>query len=321
MPHINLIYPFVSAEDFAASEEQVKTACANIPPFELEFNSLGHFSYKNAIMWCKPETPARPKILKQIQSAVRAIFPHCNDLSKDFTPHLTLGQFPNDVIDAREAEFSSMLPIKWKVRSVQFITRTDSTPFSCVSTIELTGDPKAPPPPTPVMVPRGGADHTRKATVRDTYKTVDRATVQKNFTVINAVLCVPSISKELAVKQLVKIPEGKKPAVDPSSVVSGVGSLVECSCYFGAEYYHLFLGFVRLYQAITNKTINNADTFADLAPKVKQWLQDYITKTCPPNEDEPNDVAVFVDKVLAFDPCRVAFGSLANSFAGDGDLK
>jgi 2'-5' RNA ligase len=94
MPHITLLYPFVPREQFDEAAAKVTAVGAGIEPFEVrlaDFRSF-HHGGKSHTMWLAPEPPAP---LVRLQAALRAAFPHCDDVSRypqGFTPHLSVGQ-------------------------------------------------------------------------------------------------------------------------------------------------------------------------------------------------------------------------------------
>lgn len=93
-PHVNLLYPFCTPDQFDEVLPRLVAACLHTPPFQVtlaEFRFFRHSSRK-ATLWLAPE----PKEdLVRLQAALQAACPGCDDLSRfaaGFTPHLSVGQ-------------------------------------------------------------------------------------------------------------------------------------------------------------------------------------------------------------------------------------
>ena len=78
-----------------------------------------------------------------LQKVLEETFPVCNDLSQisveGFTPHLSLGQFQPNRIDAAASEFrSTWTTITFDVKEVHFISREDfDSPFKIRKSIKI----------------------------------------------------------------------------------------------------------------------------------------------------------------------------------------
>ncbi|MBM4072100.1 MAG: 2'-5' RNA ligase family protein [Planctomycetes bacterium] len=133
MPHINLLYPFVSTEQFGEAAPRLTDVCARIAPFAIALSEFRMFRHPSgtATLWLAPE-PAQALIA--LQAALQAAFPECDDLSRfpaGFTPHLSVGQART----AHEAEQllhhlqQSWQPICFDLDALAMIRRQQDGPF------------------------------------------------------------------------------------------------------------------------------------------------------------------------------------------------
>eukprot|EP00850_Spirogloea_muscicola_P011454 SM000071S21078 [mRNA] locus=s71:271195:272951:- [translate_table: standard] len=139
MPHINLLYPF--HEDatggcgggggggacFDAAAARATAALVGVPPFLLRLTSFGFFQHhRSCTLWLDP---GNNQALLNVQRALEAAFPACNDLSSvissTFKPHLSLGQWRS----AKEVQLalaeltSAWQPLEFTVDHVCLISR------------------------------------------------------------------------------------------------------------------------------------------------------------------------------------------------------
>jgi len=143
MPHVNLLYPFVTSDRLERSLPLLTEACAAIAPFTVtlsQFRSFHHPSGR-ATLWLAPE-PAEAFV--QLQRQLQARFPECDDLTRytgGFTPHLSVGQ-------ARSAEECRRLldelqlswkPLRFELAAVGVIQRGLDSPFRVVQRVSLGG--------------------------------------------------------------------------------------------------------------------------------------------------------------------------------------
>lgn len=143
MPHVNLLYPFVQAEQLCKSLPLLTEACAAVAPFAVtlaHFRSFRHPS-GNATLWLAPE-PAEE--FSRLQRELYARFPEWDDLTRfsaGFPPHLSVGQ-------ARSAEESRCLlnevqstwtPLPCELTAVAVIQRGPDSPFRVVQWVPLGG--------------------------------------------------------------------------------------------------------------------------------------------------------------------------------------
>lgn len=141
MPHINLLYPFRPAEQFADAVPRLADACAKVTPLAVilaEFRFFRHTSGRSTL-WLAPE----PKEgLVRLQASLESACPGCDDLSRfpgGFTPHLSVGQ-AKTVAEAQQLldELqSTWQPIRFDVTAVALICRKQERPFEIDRWISL----------------------------------------------------------------------------------------------------------------------------------------------------------------------------------------
>ena len=79
-PHINLLYPFVPAEHLAVAADMLAPAMAAIPPFDLTLDAFGVFGGRHrGVLYVNPGAPEELAALCQLQAALQAAIPQCDD--------------------------------------------------------------------------------------------------------------------------------------------------------------------------------------------------------------------------------------------------
>ncbi|MFX0148100.1 MAG: 2'-5' RNA ligase family protein [Candidatus Hodarchaeota archaeon] len=94
MPHITLIYPFKSEQEFDDLEKKFWEFCKEIHSFEITLKNFNYFTHRNQnfTIWLTPE-PKDALII--LQKKIQLIVPDCdeqNQYRSGFTPHLSVGQ-------------------------------------------------------------------------------------------------------------------------------------------------------------------------------------------------------------------------------------
>jgi poly(A) polymerase len=155
MPHVTLLYGFVPEEHFEAAAALAAEALASFDPFTVRMEKLDLFRHRGSCtLWARPDSRP-PQRLKDVQQALQAAFPRCDEQSRHsesgFTPHLSLGQ--SDVRSAAEtlaAWQRDWSPLEFEVREVQLISRRGDEPFEVRYSVSLGGGSKK-------SAPRGDA--------------------------------------------------------------------------------------------------------------------------------------------------------------------
>jgi len=104
MAHVNLLYPFVPANDVDKVVPLLVEACASVTPFTVTLASFHLFRHSSgtATLWLAPEPVDRFACLQRV---LQERFPEYDDLARigaGYTPHLSLEQ-------ARSADACSRL--------------------------------------------------------------------------------------------------------------------------------------------------------------------------------------------------------------------
>eukprot|EP00732_Lithocolla_globosa_P007142 Lithocolla_globosa_v1_NODE_8804_length_780_cov_23.772414.p1 type:complete len:183 gc:universal NODE_8804_length_780_cov_23.772414:89-637(+) len=126
-PHINMLWPFSEPSDYATTVPQLTQALASFPPFTLRFDTFKTFqSKKSSVVWLSPSTADQN--VHALQRVMQVAFPQYDDVSKKsedgFSPHLTVGQWPNKDVPSALAKLNgSFEPVEWEVKEVYVISR------------------------------------------------------------------------------------------------------------------------------------------------------------------------------------------------------
>ncbi|MFO8018046.1 MAG: 2'-5' RNA ligase family protein [Promethearchaeia archaeon] len=95
MPHIKLLYPFISLAQYPGAKRDIFDVCERFHPFEVSLTEVDFFlhKYQTISVWLKPEPT---KKIKKLQELLLRTFPNCNDVNSFMTgyvPHLTVAKF------------------------------------------------------------------------------------------------------------------------------------------------------------------------------------------------------------------------------------
>lgn len=138
MPHITLIYGFVSEELLEAAAQLISDAVKGLEEFTITLTAPGTFTQRaSATGWIQPVADTEGALHK-LQVALQKLFPTCNeqsDRATGFHPHLTIGQFASEE-DARE-NLASWKPVAFNVSSVALISRKGKQPFEVRHKVHL----------------------------------------------------------------------------------------------------------------------------------------------------------------------------------------
>lgn len=136
MPHSNIIFPYISEEDFLTLREQIEKEMATIEPFEVQLNKFGFFGAKKKnICWLAPETDKDQ--IRQIYDKTIKYTPYLAK-NKEFNAHITLGNLPKQETQTKLAEWSkTWKPTSFVVDRLYIITRVGEEPFKIKYEIKL----------------------------------------------------------------------------------------------------------------------------------------------------------------------------------------
>lgn len=139
MPHVTLVYPFVTRNQFPEAKKKLRAACADFAPFTVRLAQFRYFKESRTV-WLDPE-PA--DMFRELQAALQRSFPDFDDVSKHpngFTPHLSVGQGGAEL--AADLQ-SAWTPIEFEAREVALIWREapPSDRFRLETTFPLSKQP------------------------------------------------------------------------------------------------------------------------------------------------------------------------------------
>lgn len=140
---VSRLWPFFHAEHLESAATELTEALKDFKPFKLTFRKFGVFAHKKSgTVYCAPETEP-VDALKELQAAMMAVLPECTDLAErdgGFTPHLTVGQWPNRgcaaAVEKLQADWTDF---EFTVDHVQVIARGKETPFKIEHIVKLGG--------------------------------------------------------------------------------------------------------------------------------------------------------------------------------------
>lgn len=139
MPHINLLYGFLPARYFEQAANELSTAIRNFPAFDLALKEYKFFAQKSeTTAWLEPIETEQKGSLKRLQKLLLDLFrmkSRGDQAKKDFTPHLSIGQFRSEV--QALASLPSWEATSFKVGKIAFISRSHTSAFKVHYTIDL----------------------------------------------------------------------------------------------------------------------------------------------------------------------------------------
>jgi 2'-5' RNA ligase len=141
MPHINLLFPFVSIEEFPRMAVRLQRGLSSFQKFDLSLDNLGSFKQsKGETYHLKPSSQEGRRMLQRLFDLVRSILPEVKSKHSEFNPHLTIGQDSIRLkIEAIKESFAES-PITFTVDGLALLSRsrTDSTvPFRIVDRVKF----------------------------------------------------------------------------------------------------------------------------------------------------------------------------------------
>ena len=128
MPHITLLYPFLSRNLWPNVLDDLRQACRGIQPFGVELARLAFFDHRSSCtLWLAPSPTTT---LVDLQTALWQVVPECDDTRRHrggFTPHLSVGQQAGRkpvtaLMDELQGKWRS---VRFPVREVHLIWRND----------------------------------------------------------------------------------------------------------------------------------------------------------------------------------------------------
>lgn len=128
-PHINLLYPFVSPDEFGAAIELLSPALATLAPPTITLDSLGCFGGRSrGVLYAYSSSVEETAALRELQAALQAALPTCHEQQRDgvFTPHLTLAHFGcRDDAEAAKERLSPWTSVTFSCEGSVHVMRRD----------------------------------------------------------------------------------------------------------------------------------------------------------------------------------------------------
>jgi len=144
MPHINVVYPFVSNDDYPRVVEKLRPVLSKVQPFTVKLGKLSYVNLRtSASIYTRTETEPAGAIM-QLQKAVEQYYPDYNDLvmknEHGFEPQLSLGQFEKEEVESKLADLqASWKPLEFQVKELHLVSRKKDTPFEVRYSLQLAG--------------------------------------------------------------------------------------------------------------------------------------------------------------------------------------
>jgi RNA 2',3'-cyclic 3'-phosphodiesterase len=142
MPHINLLYPFLTADQLANALPALRDACTGVSSFAVSLASFRFFGHSSGqfTVWLDPQ-PCES--LVHLQAVLQAVFPECDDLSRfrdGFTPHLSVGQARSRrILEELLQELQPRWqPLHFVLDRIAVVRREEDTPFHVEQWVPLT---------------------------------------------------------------------------------------------------------------------------------------------------------------------------------------
>lgn len=139
MPHITLFYGFLPDRYFEQAVNELSAVLKNFPVFDLELKRYKFFAQKTeTTAWLEPIETNSKGNLKRLQKLLQDFFTlrsRAEQSKKEFTPHLSIGQFRSEV-QALDA-LPTWKATSFKVSRIAFISRTQKESFKIRYTIDL----------------------------------------------------------------------------------------------------------------------------------------------------------------------------------------
>jgi 2'-5' RNA ligase len=124
-PHVTLLYPFVDVEGLGPEPaRRIVAALTPFKPFAVSFEASARFPGQKPTLYLRPE-PSAP-FVAMIQ-ALAAAFPEQPPYGGEFdevTPHLTVAEGRDALLDPIERELPARLPVKVRVERIWLVVDT-----------------------------------------------------------------------------------------------------------------------------------------------------------------------------------------------------
>lgn len=137
MPHMNLLFPFVDENNFKTIKDKLESSLKDFGPMELNMNKIEYFVQgKNITFHISPDNDSK---LQELFKIIRKTLPDIKIKHQQFHPHLTIGQFKKNELDAKLTELNKWLGsgFIFKIEKICLIKRKDEKPFEIITEVLL----------------------------------------------------------------------------------------------------------------------------------------------------------------------------------------
>ncbi len=125
--HCNILFPFMPEEKFKTYRDKLVEALKSVKKFDINLNTIGYFSQGkgNITMHLKPD---KDDDLQNLYKVIMTVF---NDIEvkKQFSPHLSIGQFKKTDAEVKTAEYTELFKdkIKYTIDEIHYLKRDPNT--------------------------------------------------------------------------------------------------------------------------------------------------------------------------------------------------
>lgn len=140
MPHVNLLFPFVTTDHFDEIETVLTNALNGFGPITLQFRQIGSFTQGRNVTFNlqldhKSEGFAK---LQQLYSVIRKSIPNVQAKHDELTPHLTLGQCTKkEFTQEFQQQLLNDTQFDCTITEISFLSRGATTPMAINRSIKL----------------------------------------------------------------------------------------------------------------------------------------------------------------------------------------
>jgi len=138
-PHVTLVDPFLEYKHFGKASAMIEESLQSFSPFEIRFQRFSFFQQKKGCGMFFLEAETTNHELEEIQQRIVNIYPQCNDLSKNYHPHLSMGQLKSEqeTIDKLKELEAEWVPVSFEVKEIYLLTKVGKNPYQIRKVIPL----------------------------------------------------------------------------------------------------------------------------------------------------------------------------------------
>ncbi len=132
IPHFTAHYPFVKSNiEFLKYENELRTLCSKIKPFEIEIKSIERFE-DNGVLYFKPESDIDiSEIMKRFAYTFKTMLPYDGKIKiEDLKPHITIATLNIEKFDQIEKEINQRIkdyiPMSLNINELWLVVKHDN---------------------------------------------------------------------------------------------------------------------------------------------------------------------------------------------------